>query len=87
MELIDITAMVGDKVQTAGLKQGVCTLFNPPYHCRPDHQRGSGSGCQAGYHHRSAENCPDGPPLQTSGRKFTGAYHGLPDGEFSCRFY
>ena len=29
MELIDITAMVGDKVQTAGLKQGVCTLFNP----------------------------------------------------------
>ena len=29
MELIDITTMVGDKLQTAGIKQGVYTLFNP----------------------------------------------------------
>ena len=29
MELIDITTMVGDKLQTAGINQGVCTLFNP----------------------------------------------------------
>jgi secondary thiamine-phosphate synthase enzyme len=29
MELIDITAMVGDRLQPSGINQGVCTLFNP----------------------------------------------------------
>jgi secondary thiamine-phosphate synthase enzyme len=29
MELIDITAMVDDKLQVAGINQGVCMLFNP----------------------------------------------------------
>jgi secondary thiamine-phosphate synthase enzyme len=29
MELIDITAMVGDRLQASGINQGVCTLFNP----------------------------------------------------------
>lgn len=29
MELIDITAMVSDRLQTAGINQGVYSLFNP----------------------------------------------------------
>jgi secondary thiamine-phosphate synthase enzyme len=29
MELIDITDMVGEKLETIGINQGVCSLFNP----------------------------------------------------------
>jgi secondary thiamine-phosphate synthase enzyme len=29
MELVDITATVAEKVQGAGVKNGICTLFNP----------------------------------------------------------
>jgi secondary thiamine-phosphate synthase enzyme len=29
MELIDITAMVEERLETAGIDQGICALFNP----------------------------------------------------------
>jgi len=29
MELIDITATVGEKLETVGINQGVCNLYNP----------------------------------------------------------
>ena len=29
MELLDITAMIANKLQVAGISRGVCNLFNP----------------------------------------------------------